>query len=96
MQPVVYIVGYCYRFRRGQKKTCASAQVGVIRVFNPKVDVTYQYLWDLNSINPLRTLASKQKQQPFAKCNQRFVFSAFRRIFARNCSLLRRCAGQSA
>ena len=37
------------KFRR--KKTCASAQVGVIQVFNPQVDLTYQYLWDIHSIN---------------------------------------------
>lgn len=51
------------------KKPAQLAQAGVIRVLNPKVDFTYQYLWDLNSIKPLRNVASEQSQQPFAKCN---------------------------
>ena len=42
---------YCLQIAQGQKKTCASAQVGVIRVINPKADFTYQYLWDLDCIN---------------------------------------------
>ncbi|EOV9963012.1 hypothetical protein [Citrobacter sedlakii] len=53
----------------GKKKTCTSAQVGVSHVVNPKVDATYQYLWDHHCINARRTLASEQTQQPFAKCN---------------------------
>ncbi len=60
-----------------QKKTCASAQAGVNFVINPKVDFTYQYLWDLNSINPLSPLTSEQSQQHIAKCKQRFSFSIF-------------------
>ncbi|WP_417027461.1 hypothetical protein [Citrobacter sp.] len=59
------------------KKTCASAQAGVNFVINPKVDFTYQYLWDLNSINPLSHLTSEQSQQHIAKCKQRFSFSIF-------------------
>ncbi|MFA9595681.1 hypothetical protein [Citrobacter telavivensis] len=40
-----------------------------MRVLNPKVDFTYQYLWDLNFIKPPGNVASEQSQQPFAKCN---------------------------
>ena len=53
---------------RRQKKTCASAQAGVILVINPKVDFTYQYLWDPNSSNLLSALTSEQSQQHIAKC----------------------------
>ncbi|MGL5456472.1 MAG: hypothetical protein ACRDB3_16480 [Citrobacter telavivensis] len=52
-----------------KKKPAQLAQVGVIRVLNPKVDFTYQYLWDLNFIKPPGNVASEQSQQPFAKCN---------------------------
>jgi hypothetical protein len=58
-----------------QKKTCASAQVGVNLVINSKVDFTYQYLWDPNSSNRINALASEQSQQRIAKCKQRFSFS---------------------
>ncbi|MFA1282967.1 hypothetical protein ACDI96_09720 [Citrobacter telavivensis] len=52
-----------------KKKPAQLAQVGVMRVLNPKVDFTYQYLWDLNFIKPPGNVASEQSQQPFAKCN---------------------------
>jgi hypothetical protein len=56
-------------WRNSKKKPAQLAQAGVIRVLNPKVDFTYQYLWDLNFIKPPRSVASEQSQQPFAKCN---------------------------
>lgn len=59
------------------KKTCASAQVGVIQVVNFIVDTTYQYLWDLQCSKPRFVVTSTQSQQHIAKCNQRFVFSGF-------------------
>ena len=59
------------------KKTCASAQVGVIQVVNFIVDTTYQYLWDLQCSKPRFVVTSTQSQQRIAKCNQRFVFSGF-------------------
>ena len=65
------------QIRRTQKKTCASAQAGVNFVINPKVDFTYQYLWDPNSINPLSPLTSEQSQQHIAKCKQKLAFSIF-------------------
>jgi len=46
-------------------------------VINPKVDFTYQYLWDLNFSNVASSLTSEQSQQPIAKCKQRFSFSPF-------------------
>lgn len=57
-----------------------STQVGVIRVINNDVDSTYQYLWDHHSINLTRWPASRQSQQRFANCNERFVLSLYRRI----------------
>ncbi|GAL50136.1 hypothetical protein CIFAM_10_03850 [Citrobacter farmeri GTC 1319] len=55
--------------RNHKKKPAQLAQAGVIRVLNPKVGFTYQYLWDLNFIKPPGNVASEQSQQPFAKCN---------------------------
>ncbi|EPL7037174.1 TPA: hypothetical protein ACGQTY_001900 [Citrobacter farmeri] len=52
-----------------KKKPAQLAQAGVIRVLNPKVGFTYQYLWDFNFIKPSGNVASEQSQQPFAKCN---------------------------
>lgn len=64
-----------------QKKNLRiSTQVGVIRVINNDVDSTYQYLWDHHSINLTRWPASRQSQQRFANCNERFVLSLYRRI----------------
>ena len=65
------------QIRWTQKKTCASAQAGVNFVINPKVDFTYQYLWDLNSSNLLSSLTSEQSQQHIAKCKQKLAFSIF-------------------
>lgn len=63
-----------------QKNLRISTQVGVIRVINNDVDSTYQYLWDHHSINLTRWPASRQSQQRFANCNERFVLSLYRRI----------------
>lgn len=70
---------------RVKAKTCASAQVGVNLVINPKADFTYQYLWDPNSSNPVFLLASEQSQQVIAKCKQRFSFSLS--VLLRSCAL---------
>lgn len=63
-----------------QKNLRISTQVGVIRVINNDVDSTYQYLWDHHSISLTRWPASRQSQQRFANCNERFVLSLYRRI----------------
>ncbi|WP_430536965.1 hypothetical protein, partial [Salmonella enterica] len=63
-----------------KKNLRISTQVGVIRVINNDVDSTYQYLWDHHSINLTRWPASRQSQQRFANCNERFVLSLYRRI----------------
>jgi hypothetical protein len=39
--------------------------------------LTNQYLWDLKCSNGDQTPASRQSQQPEAKCKQRFKFSRF-------------------
>ena len=75
MQPVIAIFANCNNGSGRQKKTCASAQAGVILVINPKVDFTYQYLWDPNSSNPLSSPTSEQSQQRIAKCKQRCELS---------------------
>lgn len=77
MQRGITIFAICNNADSGQKKTCASAQAGVILVINPKVDFTYQYLWDLNSSNLLSSLTSEQSQQHIAKCKQKLAFSIF-------------------
>jgi len=46
-------------------------------VINPKVDFTYQYLWDPNFSNPLSSPTSEQSQQHNAKCKQKLAFSIF-------------------
>ncbi|HIE6290378.1 TPA: hypothetical protein ACXO2O_003757, partial [Salmonella enterica] len=43
-------------------------------------NLTNQYLWDHHSINLTRWPASRQSQQRFANCNERFVLSLYRRI----------------
>ena len=77
MQRGITIFAICNNADSGQKKTCASAQAGVILVINPKVDFTYQYLWDPNFSNPLSSPTSEQSQQHIAKCKQKLAFSIF-------------------